>query len=207
MPTLRLTSLAVFFLAAAFPLPARASVDADAAGQKAGAIAQSLDLPWGEPVEVVRESAAGRYGDREHWVVKYFDFAEVAIDAGDGSVVRASNRSAIAEFMAQPTAVKTSEDEARQRAVQVATAMGVFSQPVSLYDVQLNEFTEGELYQWHVRWVRTAEGIPYRSDMAIVMLDPTTGKLLGAGRAFWSRPPDASTSSGPVPRELRRPAT
>jgi len=176
----------------AFPLPAPAAIDADAACQKAGAIARALDLPWGEQVEVVRESAAGRYGDRDHWVVKYFNFAEITLNALDGAVVSAINLSAFAELVAEPTVVNTTEQVALARATDIARTIGVFSEPVRLRDVRLHPDGEGQDSQWHVRWVRTADGIPYRGDGAIVMLEPTTGKLLGTGTSFWSRPPEST---------------
>jgi len=168
------------------------AVDATMAAETATAFAQAVGLPWGAELQTVEEAGAGRYGDRTHFQVKYFEFADVTIDAADGSIVAAHNGSGLAEFMAKPTKVNLTEADALVRATAIAEAMGLSRASAVLHDVKLQEFTEGELYKWHIRWVRTINGIPYDSDMAIAMLDPATGSLLGAGKAFWSAPPETT---------------
>ncbi|UCG88149.1 MAG: hypothetical protein JSW71_06295 [Gemmatimonadota bacterium] len=170
-------------------LPAVGAINAQTAVQETSAFAEAVGMPFGEGVETVMEAAEGPYGDR--WTVKYFDFSEVTVDAADGSVVTAINRAAVEEFMAQPTTVAITEAAAVASASEIAKLMGLPFDSAELYDVELNEFAADELYQWHVRWVRTADGIPYESDMAIVMLDPNSGQFLGAGKAFWSSAPES----------------
>jgi hypothetical protein len=169
------------------------TVDATTAKQTAAAFAEAVDLPWAaDQVETSEKLDAGRYGDRHHFVLKYFGFTEIAVDATDGAIVNVQNRSAVTQFLAEPTRVKLTEEEALARADQIAQAMAISVGDTAFRDVKLNEFTADEHYMWQVRWHRMCANIPYDSDGAIVMLDPETGNLLGAGKAFWARPP-AST--------------
>jgi len=183
--------LLLLLVGSALSLPARAAIDADAAIQKAAAVARALNLPWGEQVEVEKQPAEGEV--RERWVVKHFDFAEITLDAADGSVVIAHNRSALAEWGARPTTVNLSKEEALVRATEIAETLGFFSEPAAVHDVELRRYEQGGTRAlWAIRWVRTASGIPYARNMAILKLHPETGKFIGAGKAFWSRPPEST---------------
>lgn len=166
----------------------KAGISREQAVRVARAFAAEIELPLGEEPQVVYKVADWPYGPR--WEVRNFDFAVVAVDANDGSVVLAQNSSAREESYIVRAAETVTEGRALERATEVLRLMGAARDEVLLQRVERSAREGIARASWLAYWTRATKGIPYASDEAHVVLDGATGEVLYATKRWWGAPPE-----------------